>query len=789
MKRGAGSRRCRVGLELRGVVQGVGLRPTIRRLAEEAGVGGWVQNRSGTVHLEVVGTESTVRAFVETLPRSMPPRARLDALDAGPIVPLDPGESVPAFEIRESRDDADPRVAIPPDLVVCRACLEEVFDPASRYYGYPFTTCTDCGPRYTVVAAMPYDRSRTALADFPLCPACRAEYDDPASRRFHAEAIACPTCGPRLRLLDARGEQVAGDPLGEARAALAAGRIVAVKGLGGFLLAVDATSTAAIECLRRRKGRPHKPLAVMARDLATARRLFHLSPVAVEALTSPEGPIVLLAPRAGGIAAAAAPALAPDTREVGVMLPTTPLHALLARPLPGDPTPGFDLLVMTSGNRGGEPICTCTTEALERLEGIADLLLTHDRRILLRCDDSVVAESAGGVTIWRRARGYASAPVRLARPLGRAVLAMGAEMKNTVALGFDEQIVLSPHVGDLQTPEACTGLEQVAEALPRFLRREPEVVAVDLHPEMHATRLGRRLADARGLEVVAVQHHLAHAGAVMAEQGLEQALAVVCDGTGVGSDGAIWGAEVLEIAPDRWRRWGSFAAAPLPGGDAAVRHPGRQLLARWLAAGKDFSEQWWRRFGIEGDRRRIFEAGVGRGLNTPRTHAAGRVFDAYAAAVGIAPEPATWQAQAPIRLEALARRHVGALPGRVAFDLREQQGVLFVDWDPAFEPWRRGPVAAEQRGGWALAFHHAMARALGELVAFALEKGAPRGVVLAGGVMINRLLAGLLAQRLEELGVVCHWPRQADPGDGSISLGQAWLAGHGRFDPARPTEG
>ncbi|MDQ7086416.1 MAG: carbamoyltransferase HypF [Acidobacteriota bacterium] len=607
----------------------------------------------------------------------------------GPSCPCRPRSRLPLSKFAKAAKNRPIVSRFPPTWRSAGLAWRRSFDPASRFHGYPFTTCTDCGPRYTVVAAMPYDRERTTLADFPLCETCRAEYEDPRSRRFHAESIACPECGPRLRLLDAAGRELAGDPLCQARAALVAGKVVAVKGLGGFLLAVDPCRPGAVARLRERKRRPHKPLAVMASSLDGVRRHFHLGARAAEALASPEAPIVLLAPRSDTVAAAVAGVLAPDTGELGVMLPTTPLHALLARPLPGDPTPAFELLVMTSGNRRGEPICTRTDQALERLAGIADMWLTHDRRILLRCDDSVVAEAPGGMMLWRRARGFAPAAVGLAQPLDRTVLALGAEMKNTVALGFDREIVLSPHVGDLETPEACAGLERIVEALPRFLRREVEVVAVDLHPDMHSTRCGRRLAAEAGLEVVAVQHHLAHAAATMAEWGLERALAVVFDGTGMGSDGVIWGAEVLEIGPDGWWRRASFVPAPLPGGDAAVRHPGRQLLARWIDAGAVVPEAWWRRLGLEGDQRRVFEVQVARGLNTPRTHAAGRVFDAYAAALGVAPGSITWQAQAPARLEALARGHQGPLPGQVDFVEREE-GAAVDRLDAGFPALARG---------------------------------------------------------------------------------------------------
>ena len=767
----------RLTAELRGVVQGVGFRPTLYRLAREAGLGGWVQNRSGTVRLVLEGPAETVRRFLPALPARLPQQARLDRVQVLSEEPL-PDSAAPAdFVIRESEGGDVRRIAIPADLALCAACRREIFDPADRRHGYPFTTCTDCGPRYTVVEAMPYDRERTTMRVFPLCADCDREYRTPSDRRFHAESIACPKCGPRLTLADAAGRVLPGDPLRLARAALAEGKIVAVRGIGGFLIACDAFHRGALATLRARKTRPHKPFAVMAASLDVVRRHCETPDAAADVLASPQAPIVILDLRA----AATLPRelLAPDADTLGVMLPTSPLHSLLLAPLPGDPTPPFELLVMTSGNRGGEPICLTNAEALERLGAIADLFLLHDREINLRNDDSLVALQRGAPQLWRRARGYAPEAVALHRPLARRVLAMGAELKNTIAVGAGAEVFLSPHVGDLEAPEAVEGLRQVVESLPRFLELAPEVVAVDLHPDLHSTRLGRDVAGRLGLPVVEVQHHHAHAAACMAEHGLDEALALVFDGTGLGPDGTIWGAELLHVAPGRYARLGTFAAVPLPGGDAAVAEPRRQLVARWLAAGLEIPPAWLERLMLDEGRMHLWRAQIQRRIHTPLTRGAGRLFDAFAVALGVAPERTTYEGQSAIRLEACARRAAGR-PDRfpaAPFAAVERDGLLEVDWSELFR------FAAELPPGppepLAFAFHEAVAEAAARMAEYGIARTGVREVVVSGGVFMNRLLNEQLFPRLGKLGAKTSNPWKVPPNDGGIALGQAVIAGGG----------
>ncbi|MBN1773980.1 MAG: carbamoyltransferase HypF, partial [Deltaproteobacteria bacterium] len=708
----------RMVVDLEGILQGVGFRPTMQVLAEAAGLGGSVQNRSGSVRLTLEGPRSAVLRFVAELPARLPPNARLDAVRQRSLEPLGTDELPGSFRIEASAAGEEVRISIPADLAMCPDCRREVYDPASRFFGYPFTTCTRCGPRYTVVRGMPYDREQTTLSVFPLCPACRAEYENMRDRRFHAESIACPACGPRLEILDPAGRPQPGPALPAARRALRDGEILAVRGLGGFLLAVDARRADAVARLRERKHRPAKPFALMARNLDVVARHLVLDDEARRLLSGPAAPILVLPLRPGARAAAELPwdELSPDSDTVGVMLPTTPLQALLADPAADDGIPPFDLLVMTSGNRGGEPPCIRTAEALDRLAGIADRFLVHDREINLRCDDSVAAPGPTGPQLWRRARGFAPEGLRVDPPLRRRILALGAELKSTIAVGARDEVVLSPHVGDLETPEALADLETVVRRFPEFLRLEPEAIAVDLHPDMHATRLGRALAGRLGLPVVAVQHHHAHAAAALAEAGRSRALALVFDGTGLGPDGAIWGGELLALDGPGCDRLGTFRAVPLPGGDAAVRHPVRQLVARLLDAAGEVPPAWRERLRVTDEQLELWTLQCRRGLASPPTHAVGRLFDAAAVLLGAAPEVVTYEAQAAVRLETLAARAAREpVPDERLWTSSVADGRMVVDFAPLFRRFaERRPDAAEA-GAWAFAFHAAVADAAAAL--------------------------------------------------------------------------
>jgi hydrogenase maturation protein HypF len=770
----------RMSYDLTGIVQGVGFRPALYRLARDAGLGGHVQNRFGSVRLVLEGPPEGIREFMRLLPSWLPPNARLDTCLLREDCPLDGWEPVRPFVIEESSGEECPEVLIPADLAVCRDCLREIFDPSDRRHGYPFTTCTQCGPRYTVINGMPYDRVRTTMSVFPLCPDCRREYEDPDNRRFHAESIACPSCGPRLSLEDAAGRSVKGDALRSARAALADGALVAVRGMGGFLLAADALNHKTVLTLRQRKHRPHKPFAIMARTLDLIRSVCATDSTAKNLLASAQAPIVILDVRHSRETNTALPLdlIAPDTATLGVMLPTTPLHALLVTPLEGDPVRPFDWLIMTSGNRRGEPTCISNDEARERLRGIVDYLLLHDREINLRNDDSLCVLQAERPQVWRRARGFAPNPVRIGHRLERCVLAMGAELKNAIAVAFDDRVVLSPHVGDLEAAEAVDGLRQVADTLPRFVNRVPQAVAVDLHPDMHCTRLGRDIAGRLGVPVVEVQHHHAHAVAGLAEHGLSEGLGLVFDGTGLGTDGHVWGAEVLAVKADGFRRLASFAGVPLPGGDAAIRRPARQVAGRCFAAGIEMPAVLREQAGISEEELRVWTRQCETGVNTPITHAAGRLFDSIAVLLGLAPRTMTYEGQTAIRLEAAARRHTpGGRTPSLPHRTEEHNDMLWIDWTETVALLIDHAGENDDDAAWAYATHAAIADAAVTMVSYGSERTSLRTIVLTGGVFMNRILTDLLAPRLKAIGLTVLLHRETPPNDGGIALGQAIVAG------------
>ena len=551
-------------IEIRGIVQGVGCRPWIYRLAHEEGITGRVRNDEAGVTIEAFGSDAALDRFLVRLETLPPPAARITDLSWEPIR----AEQTPTFTVVESQPRQRRRVSIPPDLPTCPECLAELFDPNDRRYRYPFINCTNCGPRFTIARDVPYDRRTTTMAPFTMCPACQSEYDAVADRRFHAQPNACPVCGPRVRLLASGGEERwSRDVIGDAAAAIHAGQIIAIKGIGGFHLACDATSTAAVRRLRLRKRRDEKPFAVMVRDLTAALQIADMSSEEQALLTSLERPIVLVRRRERtGLSAE----IAPRNPLIGLLLPYSPLHHLLLRALDRP-------LVMTSGNVSEEPIAYRNGEALERLGDIADLLLVHDRAIETRCDDSVARVIAGRPVVLRRARGYVPDPVPLQRPFARPVLACGAQLKNTFCLGIDDAAHLGPHVGDLENLETLRSFEESLARMERFLRVRPEVIAHDLHPNYLSTRYA--LARPESVKI-GVQHHHAHVASAMAENALSgPVIGVAYDGTGYGPDGTAWGGELLVADYAGFERVATFRPIPLAGGDAAIREPWRIALA------------------------------------------------------------------------------------------------------------------------------------------------------------------------------------------------------------------
>ncbi len=779
----AGERR-RLRLSVRGAVQGVGFRPFVYRLANELGVAGRVANDPRGVTVEVEGTGPVLERFRERLATEQPPLAAIHDLESTWLEPR--GEE--GFRIETSEVAGVKTAVVLPDAATCPDCLAEVLDPSDRRHRYPFTNCTHCGPRFTIVRELPYDRPSTTMAGFRLCPSCRREYEDPADRRFHAQPTACPGCGPRLALWDEGGRPVAGEvgdrALRAAAEAVRRGRIVAVKGLGGFQLLVDARDQAAVERLRRRKRRFEKPFALMAADLAAVASICRLPEGAAELLASPRGPIVLL-PRlsAGEARVAVADAVAPGHPDLGVMLPTTPLHHLLLRDL------GFPV-VATSGNLSDEPIAIDEVEAVGRLAGVADLFLVHDRPIERHADDSVVRFVLGEPRVQRRARGYAPMPLVLPAPLP-SVLAVGAHLKNTVALSVDRSVYLSQHLGDMETPQTLAAFERVVEDFLRLYEARPVAIAHDLHPDYASTRHARRLAEtwnreraARGeapVTLVGVQHHHAHLVSCLAEHGdpvtAEPVLGVTFDGTGYGTDGTIWGGELLLGDAVAFRRVGHLRPFRLPGGDAAVREPRRVALALlWevLGEGAFGREDLAPVAAVEPGERRLLARMLEAGIHAPVTTSAGRLFDGVAALVGLR-QTVSYEGQAAIALEQAADADAAGSPEAGAYLVEVAGGLLEgfeLDWRPlvraVLDDLARGVPAGRIAGR----FHEALAAAVAVVAG---EVGAPR-VALSGGCFQNRRLTEATVRRLEGSGFQVLLHRDVPPNDGGVSLGQVAVA-------------
>lgn len=759
-------------LRARGLVQGVGFRPTVWRIARDHGLRGDVRNDGEGVLIRLWASAEALLRFQAALHAQCPPLARIDGIE------LATGEPAPAPADFAIVPSASTRVqtGVVPDAATCPACAAEVMDPANRRHRYPFTNCTHCGPRLSILRAIPYDRANTSMAGFPLCPACGAEYADPGDRRFHAQPNACPVCGPRIWLTDADGATLVGDPITTASQWLAAGRIVAIKGIGGFHLACDACNADAVATLRARKRRYGKPFALMARDLAVLRRYAAPGDGEAQLLASPAAPIVLLQRRPDPAAPDIAPAVAPGQDHLGWMLPYSPLHLLLLadweRPL-----------VMTSGNRSDEPQCTDNDEAGERLAGIADAWLLHDRPIVNRVDDSVARVSAGAVRWLRRARGAAPAPLPL--PAGLAdlppVLALGGELKNTICLLQTGQAILSQHLGDLTEARTLREFARTIALYRDLYQHTPTAIAVDLHPGYHATLVGRELAGQLDLPLIPVQHHAAHLGAVLADQGWPDddrpVVGLILDGLGLGSDGTIWGGECLVGNYRGWRRAGHLRAAPLPGGERASREPWRNLYAQLcMAFGWPVVTARWaglapvRALAAKplGVLARMLETGTG----TPLTSSAGRLFDAVAAAVGICFDGIHYEGQAAMELEAQARR-AGSQAG-YPFGLDGDPLVLDPGpmWAALLEDLARGaeaPVIAAR-------FHAGLADALVTLAARIATGVGTQTVALSGGVWQNRTLFEAVLTQLPAMGLTALTHTRVPSNDGGLALGQAVIA-------------
>jgi len=752
----AESKTCRVELLVEGAIQGVGFRPHVYRLARELGLQGGIGNTLEGAFIEVEGAREALEVFVARLESAPPVLARIERVAAQ----WGPPRGFTRFEIRPSDASGNIRAEVLPDIATCPECLRELLEPSNRRFGYPFTNCTHCGPRFSIIERLPYDRPNTSMKGFAFCVQCRAEYEDPEDRRFHAQPIACPDCGPQLALWDSSGQETAARDaaLLGAAAAIRAGQIVAVKGLGGFHLLVNAADDAAVARLRERKSRDEKPLALMLPSLESVRGICEVSEFEAGLLSSAEGPIVLLTKLRdqGPIAEDVAPGM----REHGVMLPYTPLHHLLvaAAAVP---------LVATSGNRSDEPICTDEHEALARLQGIADLFLVHNRPIVRHVDDSIVRVINGREMLLRRARGFAPQSERLLGANDACILAFGAHQKNTVALAKAGKAILSQHLGDLDSLEAVTAFERAGEDLQVLFDAQPVAVACDLHPDYASTAHARRQA----LPVYAVQHHYAHVLSCMAENRLDGlVLGVSWDGTGYGPDGTVWGGEFFKADMSSYGRFAAFYEFPLAGGERAVKEPRRAALGVLhvlygdelpdTAATQSFSSQ----------ELATLQQMMAKDVNAPRSSSAGRLFDAVAALCGLRQHNA-FEGHAAMLLESAAegehRRDT-----RYGLICMEQGGVLRLDWRPAVRTLVEDVAYGRSVQEVAACFHYALAEGI---VAVALRAGL-EDVVLTGGCFQNKLLSELATMLLEQSGFHVHTHRRIPPNDGGIAVGQAVYA-------------
>jgi hydrogenase maturation protein HypF len=771
----------RLKLAVRGAVQGVGFRPFVYRLATELGLRGWVNNSPQGVFIEVEGVRPKLEEFLFRLEKEKPPRSSIQSLEASWLDAVGYLE----FEIRESDTRGSKTALVLPDMATCPDCLREIFDPTNRRHLYPFTNCTNCGPRFSIIEALPYDRANTSMEKFPMCPECQAEYDNPRDRRFHAQPNACPVCGPRLEFWE-RGSVAYSEAkflvaknhtaLQVAAKMIRRGGIVAVKGIGGFHLVADAGNERAVSLLRKRKHREEKPFALMFPSLDSIKAVCEVSPLEERLLRSPETPIVLLKRLANnsrnaehGTGFPISEEVAPANPNLGVMLPSNPLHHILMAEL------GFPV-VATSGNLSDEPICTDELEALERLHGIADGFLVHNRPILRHVDDSIVRVMMDREMVLRRARGYAPLPVQIQNPKFKIqnCLAVGAHLKNSVAFSVGNNVFISQHIGDLETEQANNAFVRVTGDLQKLYEAEPEIIAADLHPDYLSTKFAEKLASgqaSRASRIVQVQHHIAHVLSCIAENEVElPALGVAWDGTGFGSDGTIWGGEFFLVTDDDVQRVASLRRFRLPGGDAAAKEPRRVALAlvhecagcenRTFSEAKNKLLAGFSTAEIAG-----LKLMLDRGINAPWCSSVGRLFDAVASLIGLR-QQTRFEGQAAMALEfALEGVRTNAI---YPLPLVKSDSLMILDWRPLIHAILTGVQCGVSAGEMSATFHNTLVEAI---VNVAKQIGIAR-VALSGGCFQNRYLTERTVRRLREENFQPYWHQRVPPNDGGIALGQ-----------------
>jgi len=775
-------------ISVRGIVQGVGFRPFIYGLAVKHNLKGWVYNTSEDVKIEVEGAAEAIKQFERELETEAPPLAHIENV----TIEYHPPLGYKNFEIRHSQAQEGKYQLISPDVATCQACLGELLNPEGRRYRYPFTNCTNCGPRFTIIEDMPYDRPKTTMRSFQMCPQCQAEYDNPLDRRFHAQPNACPQCGPQVELVDNQGNLITGsNPVAAASQLLKEGKIVAIKGLGGFLLACDATNDTVVKTLRQRKKRSSKPFAIMVTTVGEAKRHCYVSPEEENLLTSPQSPIVLMRWKEDSCVSRE---VAPNLWFLGIMLPYTPLHHILLRDT-GRP------LVMTSGNLSEEPIARDNDEALRRLSGIADYFLIHNRDIYSRYDDSVAIVERGTSQLVRRARSYAPYPIRLPFE-AKQVLGCGAEEKNTFCLTKDNYAFLSQHIGDMENMETLEHFDNTISLYKRLFHIEPEIIAYDLHPDYLATKYARELGES-GIKLIPVQHHHAHIASCLADNGLESpVIGVAFDGTGMGADGNIWGGEFLVADYRNFRRAGHLEYLPLPGGAAAIKRPRRTAIGYILTLlgenaldaviASEVKQSQLASIGqVSEVEIEVIKRQLERKINSPLSSSMGRLFDAISALLGIRGE-IDYEGQAAVELEMAAHSSViarpvpseareldEAIPGNnesYPYRIVEDKGIRIVRLgellSAAIEDLHRGI----SKGMVSVKFHNTVARMINEMCRLIADETGLNQVALSGGVFQNRLLLRRAVSLLESSGFRVFTHRQVPCNDGGISLGQAVIA-------------
>ena len=756
-------------IEVKGIVQGVGFRPFVFSLARRLGLNGFVRNHSAGVSIEVQGKRERLTHLVTCLRTESPRLAHIVSVEVCEIPPV----ACHDFQILHSESKDAASTPLSPDVAACEDCLTELNDATNRRFHYPFTNCTNCGPRYTIIRDIPYDRALTTMSGFQMCETCQREYHDPADRRYHAQPNACPLCGPTvwfissMETIDAitltHPSGFAGeDAIAAFHRSIEADQIVATKGIGGFHLACSATSTEAIRKLRERKGRIDKPLAIMVSDIASARRVASMNDEEASLLESRARPIVLLRRRDDS---GLSELIAPGNDLIGIMLPYSPLHALLVE---------RQAVVMTSGNASEEPIVRTNREAGERLSSLADAFLLHNREIHVVCDDSVVRVLRGQELPIRRSRGYAPMPVRWNRN-GPSVLAVGGELKATFCLTRGRYAYLSPHIGDMENLKTLEAFRRTVDHFQRLFRSEPEIVACDLHPGYHSAQWAREYARTKGLKLVEVQHHHAHIASVLAEQDIDHDQSVIgisFDGTGYGPDGAIWGGEILIASCDDYKRWAHLKYVPLPGADACVRHPYRSALAHLWAAGLPWDDRLPCVAHCSALERKVLRRQLDRNLNCARTSSMGRLFDAVAALIGIR-QSVSYEAQAAIEMEAMSvdRLDSTSYPFTISGN-----SPCIIDPGPLFEAIISDLIANVPRGTIINRFHCSISQIIVDCCLQARLEEHIHQVALSGGVFQNQLLLQQTIERLEEAGFEVFFNRIVPANDGGLALGQAIIA-------------